>query len=144
MVNIAKTTIGAVASIVGGASRDSILIGHHYFAPNNTIAVFDFRMKSKRSILRGKRDQGVPATTTASKGIPTEQNGAVDWLRIAAIPPLSVDFKLAYRVQTAGGKNPATCKGMPKYFEVQYATEYCKYLRDTGSVPMARVNLLFS
>lgn len=144
MVNIKKTTIEAVTSMISGMSHDRILIGHHYFAPNNTTPVFDFRMeKSQSLVFRGKKDQAVPATPAASRGIPTEQNGAVDWLRIVAIQS-SVGLKLAYRVQTAGGKNPATCKGMPKSFEVQYATEYCKYLHDTASIPAAKVNLLFS
>lgn len=144
MVNIKKSTIDTAVSIISGMNRDRVLIGHHYFAPNNTTPVFDFRMeKSQRLVLRGKKDQGVPATLAASRGIPTEQNGAVDWLRIVAIPS-SVDLKLAYRVQTAGGKSPATCKGMPKSFEIQYATEYCKYLRDTAPIPAAKVNFLFS
>lgn len=122
-------------------TRDKFLIGHHYFAPNNTIPVFDFRMeKSQSLIFRGKKDQGVPATTAASKGIPTEQNGAVDWLRIVAIQSLSVGFKLVYRVQTAGGKSPSTCKGMSKSFEIQYATEYCKYSHDIISIPPVKAN----
>lgn len=122
-------------------TRDKLLIGHHYFAPNNTIPVFDFRMgKSPSLIFRGKKDQGVPATTVASKGIPTEQNGAVDWLRIVAIQSMSVGLKLVYRVQTAGGKGPSTCKGMPKSFEIQYATEYCKCSYDAISISPVKAN----
>lgn len=145
MVNIEKTTIEAAAFIVSRMSRNKILVGHHYFSPNNTIPVFDFRMEksqqnSQSLVFRGKKDQGVPATASASKGILTEQNGAVDWLRIVAIPSLSVGFKLVYRVQTAGGKNPSTCKGMSKSFEIQYATEYCKYSRGKFSIHIVNVN----
>lgn len=141
MVNIGKTTIETAASIVSRMTRDKLFIGHHYFAPNNTIPVFDFRMeKSQSLIFRGKKDQGVPATIAASKGIPTEQNGAVDWLRIVAIQSMSVGVKLVYRVQTAGGKSPSTCKGMPKSFEIQYATEYCKYSHDTISISPVKAN----
>lgn len=127
LVSLNKNLIGSAVSIISKMSRADILVGHHYFAPNNTVPVFDFRMKKPQPwILMGKRDQSVPAVTTASKGIATEPNGAVDWLRIKAIASMSVDFKLAYRVQTAGGKPATTCQGQPESFEIQYASEYCK------------------
>ncbi|KAH8147846.1 uncharacterized protein LAJ45_07946 [Morchella importuna] len=128
MVNLPKDTIAESLSIVTRMTRQPIMVGHHYFAPNNTIPVFDFRVqRSDKYLLAGQRDEGVPAVTTASKGEMGVGYGAVDWLRIKAIPDMSVDYKLAYRILTAGGKPPATCQGMAKEFSVEYATEYWIY-----------------
>lgn len=128
MVKIPSDLIADALSIVSKVTRQDILVGHHYFAPNNTIPVFDFRIKKNQEwMLVGRRTGGVAAISTASMGGMGQYNGAVDWLRIDAIPSLSPDYKVAYRIHTAGGKPPATCKGLGKSFTIEYATEYCKF-----------------
>lgn len=107
-----------------------VIVGRHHFNPEGTTPIFDFRMKpGQDKIFTGTRDDSVPAPSSASKGTPGEEFGPVDWLRIKAIPDKTVGYTLGYRLHTAGGKAPATCKGLTKkVIEVQYATQYCEYL----------------
>lgn len=118
--------------IIRGIAGDAVVVGHHYFAPDFSTPVFDFRVAAGQTqIFTGVRDQAIPALSTASRGGPGDQQfGAVDWLRLKAIPEKTVDYKLAYRVETAGGKAPATCEGRPSTFSIEYATEYCELFSD--------------
>jgi hypothetical protein len=52
--------------------------------------------------------------------------GAVPWLYLADRKGLSTGgVDTVYRLETAGGKAPAMCKGLPPSFEVPYAAQ-CK------------------
>lgn len=119
---------GSIGAILQRVPVESIVLaGHHYFAPDFSTPVFDFRLAGQTPIFTGVRDQAVPASSRAAKGgLQDQQFGAVDWLRLKAIAAQSVDYKLAYRVQTAGGKAPPTCKGRAGTFSIEYATEYCE------------------
>lgn len=116
-------------TILQRVPSEPIVVGHHYFAPDFSTPAFDFRLTAGQTqIFTGVRDQAVPASSNAAKGGRQDQQfGAVDWLRLKAIPAKSVDYKLAYRVQTAGGKAPPTCKGRAGTITIEYATEYCEY-----------------
>ena len=46
---------------------------------------------------------------------------AVPWLRLTSKAGTTGDIRDVYRVDTAGGSPPATCKGMPAAFQVEYA-----------------------
>lgn len=108
-------------------SKEKVVVGHHYFTPDFSTPVFDFRITPDvKRYFSGSKDAGISATTYASKGSPGEQYGAVDWLRLKA-GDKSVESKLAYRVHTAGGKAPANCKGRGGNFMVDYAAEYCLF-----------------
>lgn len=68
-------------------------------------------------------DTAAPAS--ACPGLTGE--GAVRWLFLKDTKGLSVGgVDTVYRVETAGGAAPATCKGMKPSFEVKYATQ-CKF-----------------
>lgn len=109
--------------------RDAALVGHHYFAPNFATPVFDLRLKpGQTGIFTGARDAGVPAAVGAARGGPPDQQfGAVDWLRLKTLPGQSVGYQMVYRVHTAGGKPPPTCKDRPTTITIEYATEYCEH-----------------
>ncbi|KAI1262145.1 hypothetical protein F5Y18DRAFT_161176 [Xylariaceae sp. FL1019] len=62
------------------------------------------------------------APADAPKGLQGET--AVPWLKLATNPETTGNTKEIYRVNTAGGSAPATCKGQAASFEVQYAAEY--------------------
>lgn len=130
--NVAVTLSEGVELFAGAllqrVSGDNIVVGHHYFAPDFNTPVFDFRLRATQTkIFTGKKDQSVPAAEFAALGgVPNQQFGAVDWLRLVAIPGKSVDYKLAYRVHTAGGKAPPTCSGRPSSFTIEYSAEYCE------------------
>lgn len=46
---------------------------------------------------------------------------AVPWLRLTTRPGTTGGIKAVYRVDTAGGSPPATCRDMPAKFQVEYA-----------------------
>lgn len=127
LVSVSSSLTQTILQRIAG---EAVVVGHHYFAPDFSTPVFDFRITTGQTqIFTGVRDQAVPALTSASRGgLADQQFGAVDWLRLKAIPAKTVDYKLAYRVETAGGKAPATCRGRPATFSIEYATEYCEYL----------------
>lgn len=49
--------------------------------------------------------------------------GAVAWLKLVTKAAATGNLQEVYRVNTAGGKPPATCAGSAATLEVQYATE---------------------
>jgi hypothetical protein len=65
-----------------------------------------------------------PAPEGACPGLTGE--GAVKWLYLKDTKGLSIGgIDTVYRLETAGGSAPATCKDMPATFEVKYAAQ-CK------------------
>ncbi|KHO00928.1 uncharacterized protein MAM_01706 [Metarhizium album ARSEF 1941] len=65
------------------------------------------------------KNSSAKAPSTAAVGQKGEK--AVTWLRLTAMDGTTGDIKDVYRVDTAGGSPPATCKDMPATFEVQYS-----------------------
>lgn len=65
-----------------------------------------------------------PAPADAIKGQGNKGDGAVAWLKLDAVDFPTGNLQSVYRLNTAGGSPPKTCKGMPAHFEVQYAAEY--------------------
>ncbi|KAI9684462.1 MAG: hypothetical protein M1829_002272 [Trizodia sp. TS-e1964] len=99
-------------------------IGQHYFASDGS-PIFDLTVgRENLGFLRAKRVANVPAPACAPKGQGGE--GAIDWLFLDDKGG-SQGLSAVYRVETAGGKAPATCDGMPAFFEVQYAAQYWFY-----------------
>ncbi|PWI70973.1 hypothetical protein PCL_12341 [Purpureocillium lilacinum] len=94
--------------------------GVHYFT-DATTAFFDL---DTPTLDIGKapceKNSSGAAPSTASVGQIGEK--AVPWLRLKTKEGATDDIKEVFRVTTAGGSAPATCKGMPATFEVQYAS----------------------
>lgn len=115
-------------------------VGEHYFASNGT-PTFDLTLGAKYhidSIGPAPEDLGITSATTigaknssapanAPKGENGAGDGAVPWLRLPTLNETDSDIKAVYRLNTAGGKAPATCEDSPAYFSVQYAAEYWFY-----------------
>lgn len=99
------------------------VLGHHYF---DAAGVPTFDLGDKSGILKGKKDAGIAAPKKASKGPSDKGKGAVDWLTLCAVEG-SQKLQMGYRVETAGGKAPKSCKGQPKKIQVQYAAQYWFY-----------------
>ncbi|KAL8755441.1 MAG: hypothetical protein Q9199_003625 [Rusavskia elegans] len=96
------------------------ILGKHIFDAAG-VPVFDLGAKG---VLRAKKIAGIAAPKTASKGANGQGDGAVDWLALTEVEG-SVGLKECYRVETAGGKPPASCGGgVARSIEVQYATQY--------------------
>lgn len=100
-------------------------IGEHFF-DSAGIPNFDFT-QSNGDWLQAKKVASAPAPVWACDGVGEDTNGAVDWLYLADNGKgVSKELKSVYRVETAGGKPPASCQGDEQY-EVPYAAEYWFY-----------------
>ncbi|KAL5409199.1 hypothetical protein PMIN04_011130 [Paraphaeosphaeria minitans] len=103
-------------------------LGNHFF----TLKTPTFSLYKTKStphplaMVSKKADQDAPKT--ACQG--TKGEGAVKWLYLVdeAVPEVSQGgVNTVYRVETAGGNKPATCRGQGRYFEVSYAAQYWVY-----------------
>ncbi|KAK2058135.1 malate dehydrogenase [Colletotrichum caudatum] len=67
------------------------------------------------------KNASMPAPLTAQTG----QHGeaAVAWLKLKTIEPSTGNLQEVYRIHTVGGSAPASCKGQPAAFEIQYASQ---------------------
>lgn len=98
-------------------------IGKHYFDAAGT-PVFDL---GSVGLLNCKKLAGVPAPSDAVAGpFNGAQTGAVDWLYLGDKGG-SNGVKEVYRVETAGGKPPATCDGQAATIQMPYSTQYWFY-----------------
>ncbi|KAI9778611.1 MAG: hypothetical protein M1839_008004 [Geoglossum umbratile] len=114
------------AAVLQTVSNEKVVVGHHFFS-GPTTPVFDFRVKDgDKDIFVGKKVANVTAPDFSSKGRDNVGDGAVDWLKLEAVDGTS-GFKEGYRMVTAGGAPPPTCKDKPSAFTVPYATEYYFY-----------------
>jgi len=110
-----------IANKLGMLAGKDMLVGHHLFS-NVTTPVFDFRLNGSDKIFVGKKEDNKPAPPTSVNGT----FGAVDWLELQIIAG-TVGYKRAYRVVTAGGKQPATCSGQAASFTEEYSAQYWFY-----------------
>ncbi|KAH8595801.1 malate dehydrogenase-like protein [Bisporella sp. PMI_857] len=107
-----------------------IISGHHYF-PTNTLPLFDLTTTTQKlGVAPCAKNSSTPAPAGASVGQGGKGLGAVDWLKLVTKDAATNPLQEVYRVNTAGGKAPATCAGITDTsFEVQYATEYWFYAK---------------
>jgi hypothetical protein len=97
--------------------------GHHYFS-NLTTPIFDLKTAAMDlGFAPCAKNASVAAPAGAPPGQDDEGFGAVAWLKLLARDGATGNLKEVYRVNTAGGKPPPTCAGMPGTFEVEYAAE---------------------
>lgn len=105
-----------------GSQGPLAVSGLHYFSEKTT-AFFDLDSGvGTFGKVACKKEEAVPAPPAAAAG----QNGekAVPWLHLGAVEGTTDNVKSIYRLTTAGGTAPATCRGQPATFEVQYAAVY--------------------
>jgi hypothetical protein len=97
--------------------------GHHYFS-NLTTPVFNLDTAvMDLGFAPCAKNNSEPAPASAAMGQDDEGFGAVAWLKLLTRDGATGNLKEVYRVNTAGGKPPTTCAGMPATFEVEYAAE---------------------
>ncbi|KAI8930779.1 hypothetical protein NX059_011806 [Plenodomus lindquistii] len=101
--------------------------GHHYFSKiaqvNTPIFAFDQLSTSPYPRAQVAKLNAIDAPAGACPG----RNGlpAIQWLYLKdTIGASSGGIDTVYRVETAGGNKPATCKGMKPSWEVKYAAQY--------------------
>lgn len=98
--------------------------GHHYFIGATPFFTLDTPNQKLGEVPTSKLN-----ATDAPRDAPKGQQGepAVGWLKLAATDAATGGLREVYRVGTAGGSSPKTCKGLPDFFEVQYSAEYWFY-----------------
>ncbi|KAH7082529.1 hypothetical protein BKA63DRAFT_395547, partial [Paraphoma chrysanthemicola] len=102
------------------------LLGHHFFASVNgastpTFALDQLVAPYPMAQVGKLNDTAAPAS--ACPGLQGE--GTVKWLYLKDTKGLSQGgIDTVYRLETAGGMAPATCKGKPASFEVKYTAQY--------------------
>lgn len=92
--------------------------GHHYFTSEG-VPYFDLGDIGQAPTAKNS-SAAPPLTASAGQG----GEPAVTWLKLLTVEGATEGIQEVYRVSTAGGTPPATCKGMPSNFEVEYAAEY--------------------
>lgn len=96
------------------------ILGRHIFDAAG-VPTFDL---GKDGLLKAKKAASITAPATACKGANGKGNGAVDWLALNEASG-SNGLKEVYRVETAGGKAPASCGGGAAHnITVPYAAQY--------------------
>lgn len=97
------------------------MIGHHFFAGAAPTFALDQLSSPFPETVLGKLAE-TDAPTTSCPGNNAE--GAIKWLYLKDTKGLSRGgIDTVYRIETAGGNKPATCKGMAKTFEVKYSAQ---------------------
>jgi hypothetical protein len=105
------------------------IIGHHFFSKQNVTSIPVFALdqlgQSPYPAALVSRVGTADAPATAHPGLAGE--GAIPWLHLADTANSSQGgINTVYRLETAGGKPPATCKNLSPSFQVKYAAQ-CKH-----------------
>ncbi|KAJ5789165.1 uncharacterized protein N7518_006176 [Penicillium psychrosexuale] len=97
------------------------LMGHHFFFTDVT-PEFNLNTTPEKQdgIVMAKKGGALDAPSGSVSG----QYGAVPWLYLTSTDGTVGNYKSVYRVNTAAGSPPTTCKGMPLAFQMQYAANY--------------------
>ena len=101
------------------------ILGDHFFAPTSPIApTFDlYKVEgSPHPVATVKKNGECDAPKNAFAG--TKGEGAVKWLQLIDNGKSQGGINTVYRLHTAGGKSPKTCKDLPERFEVPYTAQY--------------------
>lgn len=91
--------------------------GHHFFTAEG-VPFFDLGSVGQ---LPSAKNTSLSAPATAPVGQKGEP--AVAWLRLLATKDATNGLSEVFRVSTAGGSPPNTCKDLSGSFQVEYATE---------------------
>ena len=97
---------------------------HHFFS-NGSTPVFAFDAPDSPNL--GKIFAQKVNESIAPANAVKNDNGVVPWLYLTSRSTTEGDIKAVYRVNTAGGSAPATCKDQPSTFDVDYSAVYWFY-----------------
>lgn len=95
--------------------------GHHYFTSKG-VPFFNLVTDSMNiGQVPCAKNSSAPAPSTASAG--QVGDAAVPWLKLTSVEGVTGNIKEIFRVVTAGGSAPKTCKGQPNTIQVEYAAQ---------------------
>lgn len=99
-------------------------VGHHFFSGAAPVFALDQLSQSPYPLTVLAKLNETDAPTSSCPG--TNAEGAIKWLLLKDTKGLSHGgIDTVYRIETAGGNKPATCKGQKAAFEVKYSAQ-CK------------------
>ncbi|KAF1849057.1 uncharacterized protein K460DRAFT_364966 [Cucurbitaria berberidis CBS 394.84] len=103
------------------------IAGHHFFGKisdiNTPIFALDKLSLQPQPLAQVSKLNETDAPATSCPG--NNGLGAIKWLYLKDTKNISQGgINTVYRVETAGGNKPATCKGMKPSWEVKYAAQY--------------------
>lgn len=120
--NLTTEDIDAAVPLTAMQPSNLVVSGKHFFNSEGT-PFFNLDTPILKMGQAGcAKNSSVPAPQDAAHGQQGEP--AVSWLKLLTKDGSTGDLQEVYRLQTAGGSAPATCKDMPAVFEVQYAAQY--------------------
>jgi hypothetical protein len=97
------------------------MVGHHFFTGASPVFSLDQLATPYPMTLVGKLGE-TDAPVSSCPG--TNAEGAIKWLFLQDNKGASKGgINTVYRLETAGGNKPATCKGLKESFEVKYAAQ---------------------
>jgi hypothetical protein len=97
------------------------MVGHHFFTGASPVFSLDQLATPYPMTLVGKLGE-TDAPVSSCPG--TNAEGAIKWLFLQDNKGVSKGgINTVYRLETAGGNKPATCKGLKESFEVKYAAQ---------------------
>ncbi|KAI1422927.1 hypothetical protein F5Y12DRAFT_569013 [Xylaria sp. FL1777] len=105
---------------VSGIQNPLPFLGHHFF---DSAGVPTFSLHNDAELLKSQKILGIPAPSTADKGLSGE--GAVDWLYLSDKGG-SIGLTKVYRVMTSGGA-AAVCAAIGDTQSVPYTAMYWFY-----------------
>ncbi len=91
--------------------------GHHYFTAEG-VPFFDLGSEGQIPCAKNTSVNATPQAAVGQKG-----EAAVAWLRLLSNKDATNGLSEVFRVSTAGGSTPETCKDLDGPFQVEYATE---------------------
>jgi hypothetical protein len=98
------------------------LLGHHFFDHDTPVFALDQLHQAPYPIALVQKLDETDAPTTSYMGVQPEAN--IKWLFLKDLKGISRGgIDTVYRIKTAGGNKPATCKGQKPSFEVNYAAQ---------------------
>ena len=95
-------------------------MGQHFFTDATPEFNLNTTPQKQDGIAMTKKEGAIDAPSGSVSG----QYGAVPWLYLTSTDGTVGNYKSVYRVNTAAGAPPKTCKGMPLTFQMQYAANY--------------------
>lgn len=99
------------------------IVGHHFFNASTPVFALDRLAPTNYPMALVTKLNETDAPKSACPGNNAE--GAIKWLLLGDSKGISRGgIDTVYRVETAGGNKPATCKGQKETFEVAYAAQY--------------------
>ncbi|KAF1931190.1 uncharacterized protein M421DRAFT_90280 [Didymella exigua CBS 183.55] len=98
------------------------MVGNHFFSGASPVFALDQLPSPFPTTIVAKLNE-TDAPTASCPG--TGKEGAIKWLLLKDTKGLSQGgIDTVYRIETAGGNKPASCKGQKQTFEVKYSAQY--------------------